>query len=83
MNSSVKSRTFKLFKKIILLDIFEEAIGEPFAQYISNNRSYGAEKEEVEEMTSNRSVEDNGQREKKFRARTSKSGLLQIGVRDR
>lgn len=63
MNSSVKSRTFKLFKKIILLDIFEEAIGEPFAQYISNNRSYGAEKEEVEEMTSNRSVEDNGQRE--------------------
>ena len=59
------SQGLKLFLRISL-DIFEEAIGEPFGQCISNDGSYGADKEEKDERTNKSPVEDHGQRERKL-----------------
>ena len=48
MSSSVEVADLIFF---ISLDIFEEAIGEPFGQCVSNNGSYGADNEEKDERT--------------------------------
>ena len=64
------------------LDIFEEAIGEFFAQCPSNNRSDSANKEEEGKRAYRSLVEDHVQC-KNTRARTSKFGLFRIREQDR
>ena len=58
MGSSVKLRSYNIQGRSSL-DIFEEAIGVPFGQRISDNRSDGADKEEIEKRTRS-PIEDHG-----------------------
>lgn len=59
MNTS-SSWELRIFERISL-DIFDEAIGESFAQWPSNNRSDGADEEKEDKRTYTSPIEDHGQ----------------------
>lgn len=49
-----------MLKQEISLDIFQEAIGESFAQYPSDNRRNGTNEEEEDKRTYRSLLEDRG-----------------------